>query len=361
MSNLKWQLDYNDGLFLHLPLGHDISGSVFFKLKLKRYVADMQNGVVRFKESLTYLDYKRVIELCQHETVKQGIILCIRQALTDYINVREMHLDARSRLGVELKHRDEKLHERFYEYRYVVDNAMSRKLREKQMWDSFFMCAMRKSGNFSVPGSGKTASVLGMYAYMKKKDIMRRIVVICPKNAFGSWIDEFCICFADNEPLKCFNIHSSAYKSSRDRKRAIQLESGNCNLFLFNYEAVDTYSREIISLIDEKTLLVFDEVHKVKRIDGMYAQAAVEIAENAQYVVAMTGTPIPNAYTDIYNFLHILFPYEYHDFFNFSPALLRNPSPKDRVDINDKLQPFFVAPPKSSCKCQMLIQIFYYQ
>ena len=29
------------------------------------------------------------------------------------------------------------------------------------------MCAMQKSANFSVPGSGKTASVLGMYAYLR--------------------------------------------------------------------------------------------------------------------------------------------------------------------------------------------------
>jgi SNF2 family DNA or RNA helicase len=143
------------------------------------------------------------------------------------------------------------------------------------------------------------------------------------------------------EPLDYFNIHSSEYKSSTDRKRAILLECGTCNLLLFNYEATGTYSREIISLLDEHTLLVFDEVHKVKRIDGLYASAAMEIAANAQYVVAMTGTPIPNAYTDIYNLLHILFPNEYNEFFDFSPALLRDPSQSDRNEINDKLQPFF--------------------
>jgi len=343
MSN--WKLDYNknNGLLLYLPLEEveNFCNGAFYKLSLKRYIGDISYSVAYFKNSLTYLDYKRIIVLCQKETGKRWIDLSIGQALSDYIDAKEIYLEARSRLGSELKNQDEKLYERFNEYRRAVDNVMSRKLRDKQMWDSFFMCAMQKSGNFSVPGSGKTSSVLGMYAYLKEKGLVRRIVVACPKNAFGSWIDEFKTCFAGIESLRCFNIHSPEYKNAADRKRAVKLESGNCNLFLFNFEALGTYSKEITSLIDGKTILVFDEVHKIKKIGGIYATNAVEIAKDAQYVVAMTGTPLPNSYMDIYNFLHILFPDEYNEFFDFSPALLRDPSPSDKVMINDKLQPFF--------------------
>ena len=52
-------------------------------------------------------------------------------------------------------------------------------------------------------------------------------------------------------------------------------------------------------------LLVFDEVHKVKAINGKQAGAALEISKYANYIIAMTGTPIPNTYLDIYNLLHI--------------------------------------------------------
>jgi superfamily II DNA or RNA helicase len=339
----KWRLDYDGGLALSIPpdATETFCSSTFYKLSLRRYVADVHIGFVRFKNALTYLDYKRIIALCEKETAQQGTTLFVGQALSDYIAAREMHIDSRLRLGAELKNQDKKLSEHFNEYRNVVDSAMSRKLRVKQMWDSFFMCAMRKSGNFSVPGSGKTSSVLGMYAYLKAKGLLRRIVVVCPKNAFGSWIDEFEICFDGIEKLQCFNIHAPEYRSRRDRKRKIQLESGNCNLFLFNFESVGGYREELSSIIDGKTLLVFDEVHKVKRIEGRYANDAVAIANNAHYIVAMTGTPIPNSYTDIYNFLHILFPDDYNEFFDFSPALLRDPAHDERLSINDKLQPFF--------------------
>lgn len=209
------------------------------------------------------------------------------------------------------------------------------------MWDSFFMCAMQKSANFSVPGSGKTASVLGMYAYLRNKELVKRILVICPKNAFGSWIDEFSVCFNGIEPLRVLNIHNPVYKNTKQRNAALQYDSGRSNLILANYESVGGVLDSLIQLLDKQTLLIFDEVHKVKRVNGKYAENALRLSREAYYAVAMTGTPIPNSYTDIYNLLHILFPYEYDEFFDFTIPMLRNPEASDITAINDKLQPFF--------------------
>ncbi|OME46839.1 hypothetical protein BSK59_28765 [Paenibacillus odorifer] len=339
----RWLLDYDGGLLMKIPseITNTFIESAFYKLALKRYVREIFVGFIRFKDTMTYLEYKKVIKICQKEATKNGVEVEVSGELADYINMKELYIKERSMLGIELKQQHVKLMNRFEEYRFVVDSQMSRKLRDKQMWDSFFMCAMQKSGNFSVPGSGKTSSVLGVYAYLKFKELVKRIVVICPKNAFGSWIDEFGFCFDGKEQLEVFNIHSSIYHSSSDRRRALQYESGNCNLFLFNYESVSAYRDEIISLLDANTFLVFDEVHRVKRIEGEYAVNAVNIAKNAIHVVAMTGTPIPNTYLDIYNLLHILFPDEYNEFFDFDVNMLRNPSTEELVEINGKIAPFF--------------------
>lgn len=110
---------------------------------------------------------------------------------------------------------------------------------------------------------------------------------------------------------------------------------------MFNYESVKNYQNEIIELLDDKSILVFDEIHKIKRIDGEYAKASLAIAQYATYVVAMTGTPIPNSYQDIYNLLHILYFEEYDDFFGFSPNHLKNADASTMKTINAKLQPFF--------------------
>ena len=338
-----WELDYDGALFLRIPIDSTSSfqSSGFYKLSLRRYVREVLPGFVRFKPALTYLDYKKIISLCQKQADKHSFLLIVHDTLCDYIESRELHIGVRSRLGVELKEHHPKLQERFESYRSIVDGEMARKLRDRQMWDSFFMCVMQKSANFSVPGSGKTASVLGMYAYLRNKELVKRILVICPKNAFGSWIDEFSVCFNGIEPLRVLNIHSTAYKNTKQRNIALQYDSGRSNLILVNYESVGGVLDSLMQLVDKHTLLVFDEVHKVKRINGEYAENALRLSREAYYVVAMTGTPIPNSYTDIYNLLHILFPYEYDEYFDFTVPTLRNPEASDIVAINDKLQPFF--------------------
>ena len=336
---MDWLLDYDGDLKLYIPEAQretfPVSG--FYKLSLKRYVRQVNEDHLLFRSSLTYLDYKKIIGILGRKFPD----LKIGQALLSYIDSREGYVEERSRLGGELKNHDEKLREQYETYKAAVDSAMVRPLRERQMWDSFYLCAMQKSSNFSVPGSGKTASVLGVYAYLKSRGMVNRILVVCPKNAFGSWMDEFTACFGDQEPLRVLNIHDPKYKGTKDRQKALQYESGLSNLILVNYESVGGVEEALVDLLGSSTMLVFDEVHKVKRVGGEYASHALALAEKASYVIAMTGTPIPNSYLDVYNLFHILFADEYDTFFDFSIPMLKNPSPSDVKLVNDKLQPFF--------------------
>lgn len=338
-----WELDYDGTLLLRIPIHSTINlqNGSFYKISLRRYVSEVLPGLVRFNSVLTYLDYKKIIAICKKEADKRGFLLIVSTPLSEYIESRELYINIRSRLGIELKEHHPKLKDRFESYRTIVDSEMARKLRDQQMRDSFFMCAMRKSANFSVPGSGKTASVLGMYAYLRSKKLVKRLLVICPKNAFGSWIDEFSICFNGIEPLRVLNIHNPMYKNTKDRNVALQYDSGKSNMILVNYESMGGILNSLIQLLDKQTLLVFDEVHKVKRINGEYAKNALYLSRESYYTVAMTGTPIPNSYTDIYNLLNILFPQEYDEFFDFNVSMLRNPRTSDISNINNKIQPFF--------------------
>ena len=131
-------------------------------------------------------------------------------------------------------------------------------------------------------------------------------------------------------------LHSTA-----DKRRAIAFNTGGSNLILFNYESIGSFISEIEKLVSKDTLLIFDEIHKIKAIGGVRATYALEIARKASYIIAMTGTPIPNSYTDIRNLLEILFHDEYDDFFGFSMQQLKNPEEQDIQVINKKLQPFF--------------------
>ena len=340
----EWLLDYDGAaLTLRVPEGEAeaLPCGAFYKLSLRRYIARREGGLFVGKPALTHLDFQRVIALCEKECARRGAALTVSPDLEAYIQDRGNYFQQRFRLGVEIKNREEKLLPRFREYQSIVNAAMARPLRERQMWDSFFLCAMRRAANFSVPCSGKTASVLGVYACLKSRGLVKRLVVVCPKNAFGSWMDEFSLCFAGKESLRALNLHAPGLSSAAARRAALRYDAGKVNLILVNYESAGGVLEDLIPLVRSEALLVFDEVHKVKKVGGEYASAALALAEQSVYLTALTGTPVPNSYLDLYNLLHILFPNEYDEFFGFSDVLLRHPAPAEAEAVNDRIQPFF--------------------
>ena len=160
--------------------------------------------------------------------------------------------------------------------------------------------------------------------------------MIGPKNSFLAWKLEFEENFGDKKELKLLDIHD-------EEAPIIQLEinSVNKNLILINYESLQKYENILCDIIDERTMLIFDEVHKIKGVRSKRAQVAKKIAEKPLYKFVLTGTPIPNTYEDIYNFLNILYTDEYKKFFNFKINDLKKPDVLKVEKINDKLYPFF--------------------
>ena len=337
-------LDIDDGqLLLHLNTGSPnwLLSKAFYKSRLKHRVEKIENNIIYFKPDLAYPEYVKIDSLLQGRIPACGYEYAMTQRLRDYIDAKNLHIKERSLLGIELKTDSHRLEDRFQRFKAVVDGNMERRLRDKQMRDAFFMYAMTKSGNFSVPGSGKTSSALAVYCYLRNNDLVDRIVMVGPKNAFGSWIDEFEACFGSKQELRYFNIQDPSFKSANMKRNALKYASADKNLFLVNYEGLGSCLDELKHIVSKRTLLVFDEVHKVKAINGRRATDALELAKCSSYTIAMTGTPIPNTYLDIYNLLHILYNDEYIDFFGFDTAMLKDPSIADIDIINDKLQPFF--------------------
>ena len=341
-DNLTLQFENNNLVLVSSSMISNLKRNRVYKLKLKRYVSrdKTEENKLFFRKEIGYIKYKKIIEIIENYSSKNNIDFHVLKEVEEYIQKREIYINERSRVGLGIKSQTEEILEKYNSYRAVIDSQMVRKLREKQAWDSFFMFAMRKSANFSVPGSGKTSSVYGVFSFLSYKGLVDKIVMIGPRSSFISWKDEFYNCFGNKRKLELFNIQD--YSNSRDKKNALLYKAVHKkNLLLFNYESLDSILEEVKNIIDDKTLLVFDEVHKVKNPNGKRAKNALKIAYNARYTIALTGTPLPNSYLDIKNLLHILYHEEYNDFFGFGDAQLRIPSEYDIENINKKIKPFF--------------------
>ena len=85
--------------------------------------------------------------------------------------VYRIYVEKRKELGKLIKKRDSIVIDQFNKFSQVVNSEMERQLREKQMWDAFFIKEMKRSANYSVPGSGKTSIAYGAFSYLNSDTV----------------------------------------------------------------------------------------------------------------------------------------------------------------------------------------------
>lgn len=342
-------IDYNQNRKgYELIFGSNLSintNNPYYVMGIKNYVKSIITNVIEIKENVTYVKFDYLKEYLnkyidfeeKHEKI--NIKLIISPNCVNYINEKKYEIEKRYYLGQVIKEEKidtKELEESFFEFNRIISDEMKRKLRIKQKWNSFHMVKMERSANFSVPGSGKTTMVYAAYAYLssKEKNKVNKLIVIGPKSSFISWKDEFIENFGDKRQAKICCI------ADIDKKNLIA-ESANANIILVNYEALPSLEEKLLHIIKSDTMLVFDEIHKIKGYKKVRAEVALNISKNARYKYALTGTPIPNGYLDIYNMLNILYPEEYASYFGFSKMFLEKANDIDAERINKKIYPFF--------------------
>lgn len=306
-----------------------------FKFKLEHFVDLLSNNEILINFSLD--NFERILNTIKECCQKDNLEARISNSCIEYVNNRNKIITKRIDTGTSLKQIVNNSKLDYLYYKNEVNSILNRPLREKQMIDSFFMYKVQKAMNFSVPGSGKTASVIGVFSFLIKNNLINKLVIIGPKNCFTSWINELNICLENKISLSYFE----STKQISKQQKIFNLKYQNNNVLIFNYESVSIYLDILKEKIDEKTLLVFDESHKIKRINGKFANVCLEISKKPKYTIMLTGTPIPNGYIDIFNMLNILFQNEYSDFFKFNIKDLKEPNESTKKKVNDSIYPFF--------------------
>lgn len=354
---MKLRVGYCDGLAIEV-VGQDMDAFVrssLWKVRLaavKRRALDSVGQIILFPPDLTRLDIDAVLaKLGDVAARNPELEIELDGSLSDAEQQQNAGIIQKAAAGNAIKARSAQVDGEFAEFSRAVDAMMARPLRDRQMWDAFFMCSMGKSANFSVPGSGKTASTLGAFGYLRFAGKVDRLIVVGPMSSFGSWVDEWVSCFGSPAP-RVLNFHDPQWsgKGADARRRELSLNASRYDLILLNYEMLAGVAEQVDALVADSAMLVFDEVHKVKQVDGVRASAALAAAARARYVVALTGTPIPNSFRDIYNLLHLLYPQEYDSYFGYTPEYLDSVDDNEAPLINARLQPFFCRTNKKSLR-----------
>ncbi|CAI3447697.1 DEAD/DEAH box helicase family protein [Enterococcus cecorum] len=297
------------------------------------------------KSDCSYMDVQNVINKTEERALRRNIKVFVSDEVRRFISKNRYSIEQYKILGKTIKEDIEYYPNSkvnlFHSFSRIIDECTFRKLNDVQKHAAFYLYEMSRAANFSVPGSGKTAMILGVFAYLNRNSTISsekidRLLVIAPINAFNSWKTEFQYVFGDNKKL--YSIDS---QTAHNFKELLNSDFLISNLILVNYEALPTHGDKLLELIDDSTMLVFDEVHRIKNPEGVRAQHALKLSNNCKFKYVLSGTPLPNSYQDIYNFLHILYGNEYKTYFGWDLRELKYPNKHLINVINQKLYPFF--------------------
>lgn len=312
-------------------------------------VKDNENYVLKNVTKIPeiYQFCEKVKKLCNELNV--GYYLTYK--LNNFLGLRVHDYKALKEKGEKIKSLDYFITDEFCLLKKSVNESVKRPLVNKQIEAVSHIVHMERSLNFSVPGSGKTATVLGAFEYLNHlprydKKHVDKLLVIGPVNCSKSWRDEYDAVSFESNNHKPLNIIGSGDRY--DKAQILEHDYPTSRLIIINYESVITLEKELSKLVNDKTMIVFDEIHRIKNVSSEKYKILYEVTKNTRYRVALTGTPLPNGYIDLYNIISLLhddytssYFGMYHSELIATDRVFKNTGVQNN-ELNKILQPFYI-------------------
>ncbi len=238
--------------------------------------------------------------------------------------------------------------------RFSAPFFLRRRLLKHQIAAVRHALAVRHSANFSVPGSGKTAAALAVYAALRHKKLVDGNAVIGPASSFVPWEEEFQLLFG-REPKSLRLVGTS-------RQRAESLtEASAFDLILCTYQMAYREVENLRRALQQaRYLLILDESHNIKNIElGPWPRTVIALAPFADRRMILTGTPAPHSLLDLWSQFTFLWPSEIvlRDRLSYEQRVAQ---PRRVVEqLKRELRPFFVRAKKSDLKLPRPVTRFY--
>lgn len=268
---------------------------------LKLYLSNLSNDLVYkdFIFEIPWFELRRGISDVAYIIKRQYYDVFFDELMTslikETINDRKSIKEKKSSYKIELNDFDKSLKQL----------GFNRILKKEQKRDALKLLSISHGANFSVPGAGKTTTILAVHSILKQLGIVNKLFVISPINAFISWEDEIREIFDDNLPFICRlqNIHLLNFEL---------IEVQNPDVILANYEKLRKNVNQLVPFfIKNKIHLVLDESHRIKSgLNNLSYGQIVKLADLAKRRDILSGTPMPQSYLDLVPQFDYLWPGE---------------------------------------------------
>jgi SNF2 family DNA or RNA helicase len=160
-------------------------------------------------------------------------------------------------------------------------------------------------------GTGKTKSSLWSWRYLHNAGVAKKLLIVAPLSTLKFvWMRELLITMPD---IKVAVLHGS-------RARRLKLLDSDADAYIINHDGVKSIVAELYARTDIDTLIL-DEL-AVYRNNSLRSKRMRDFAQRFTWVWGMTGRPMPNAPTDVWNQCKILTPANVPKFFRHAKSML---------------------------------------
>jgi SNF2 family DNA or RNA helicase len=160
-----------------------------------------------------------------------------------------------------------------------------------------FLTLNRKAFCFNEQGTGKTASAIWASDFLLNKNIIKRVLVVCPLSIMESaWRDDL-FTFA---PHRTVDV---AYGSSKKRKEIIEQGS---EYVIINYDGLAIVKEEIAA--GGFDLIIVDEATHYKNAQTNRWKTLNKLVKPETWLWMMTGTPAAQSPLDAYGLAKLVNP-----------------------------------------------------
>ena len=173
-----------------------------------------------------------------------------------------------------------------------------RRLMPFQMENVRKLCSIPHGADFSVPGAGKTTDALAFYAFKKNRET--KLFIVSPINAYLSWEEDINNCLGTQKKLEKLRGDIGDIKIKIDQDK---------EFYWTNYNSFNNpEKRKLLEkfMIEKEVIMILDESHKAKGPTISKNLSKVSIYPKNKLI--LTGTPMPQADTDLDSQFSFLFP-----------------------------------------------------
>jgi len=319
---------------------------------IKPFIESTNQTTIKLRPIYNIKDIIEIRNITEYICNKLGFTFVETDSYKNFINSKTLDLDKLSIFGQLIKNSSElQKNNDFITFTNSIQNLLKRPLKFAQLQSAYHIVKVKRVMNFSVPGSGKTSTVLGAFEYLNALPLsdpnhIDKLLVFGPINCFKAWQEEYEIVskkFEGNISNQILNISEGENKGIKK----VLLKYNQSRLTLVNFDSIVSTKNFLKEFVDEKVMVVFDEIHRVKNYNSDKLPAMIEIIDKSKYRVALSGTPLPNGYKDLYAMFSLLYGEYAQIYFNMYIDNLSKAdvdfenSGLESQEISQKIQPFF--------------------